>query len=170
MRYGIALGSNLGDRLVHLRNAVEAMRQRLPKFVLTATAPIYETAPVDCAEDSPAFFNSVIEMETAAMPPEVLKNLRAIEVEFGRPNAHLRHAPRTVDLDILYADDVALDHPDLILPHPRMTQRRFVMQPLADIRPELILPLQEKAVLQLLQDLVSNEPPLKLVVERWVEG
>ena len=168
MRYGIALGSNLGDRLVHLRNAVAAMPQLLPDFRIIATAPMYETAPVDCAENVPSFYNSVVEIETRAMPPEVLKHLRAIEVDLGRPNAHLHHAPRTVDLDILYADDVVLDHPDLILPHPRMTQRRFVLQPLADIRPDLILPLQERSIAALLAALESSEPPLQKVSEAWL--
>jgi len=169
MRYGIALGSNLGDRLAHLRNAITAMRQCLPGFRLVAAAPMYETEPVDCAGDAPAFYNSVIEIETRAMPPEVLKHLRVIEMNLGRPNAHLHHAPRTIDLDILYADDVVLDHPDLILPHPRMTERRFVLQPLVDIRLDLILPLQSKTVSQLLHDLESNEPPLRLISKHWAE-
>lgn len=167
MRYGIALGSNLGDRLGYLRDAVAAMQERLPGFRIKDTAPVYETAPVDCAEDAPSFYNSVIEIETRAMPPEVLKHLRTIEADLGRPNAHLHHAPRTVDLDILYADDVVLDHPDLVLPHPCMTQRRFVLQPLADIRPDLVLPNQEKSVAELLATLKSDEPPLQKVMDDW---
>jgi 2-amino-4-hydroxy-6-hydroxymethyldihydropteridine diphosphokinase len=167
MRYGIALGSNLGDRLEHLRFAVQAILQRIPNARLTAAAPVYETAPVDCPEDSPSFFNTVIELETNTTPLEVLHELRAIELDMGRPNVHGHHAPRTVDLDILYADDVVMRHPDLVLPHPRMMQRRFVMQPLADIRPELVPPGQTETVLTLLAKISSHEPAPFLAAKDW---
>jgi 2-amino-4-hydroxy-6-hydroxymethyldihydropteridine diphosphokinase len=83
-------------------------------------------------------------------------------------NAHEHHAPRTVDLDLLYADGVAMGHPELTLPHPRLHRRRFVLQPLADIRPELVLPGQTRDVAALLAALDSTEPPLRLVMRDWV--
>jgi 2-amino-4-hydroxy-6-hydroxymethyldihydropteridine diphosphokinase len=167
MRYGIALGSNLGDRLGCLRKAVEEIVMRINRALLVAAAPVYETAPVDCAPGTPSFYNSVIEIEADAEPLEVLHSLQCIEADLGRPNAHLHHAPRTVDLDILYADDFVMNHADLTLPHPRMTQRRFVLRPLADIRPDLVLPLQTRSVAQLLKQLPVDVSEMTLVANDW---
>lgn len=167
MRFGIALGSNLGDRLGYLRQAVGELVRRIPGARITAAAAVYETAPVDCAPGTPSFYNSVIEIETEAEPLALLHTLLSIEADLGRPNAHAHHAPRTVDLDLLYADTLQMTHSELILPHPRLAQRRFVLQPLADVRPHLILSGQTESVLELLQHL-STEPELQLVTANWL--
>jgi 2-amino-4-hydroxy-6-hydroxymethyldihydropteridine diphosphokinase len=166
MLYGIALGSNLGDRLGYLRRAVAEIVMRINGARLVAAAPVYETAPVDCAPGTPSFYNSVIEIEADAEPLEVLRTLLQIEADLGRPNVHAHHAPRTVDLDLLYADTLQISHPDLVLPHPRLALRRFVIQPLADIHPELILPCQTESISHLLAHL-GAEPPLTLITADW---
>lgn len=168
MTFGIALGSNLGDRLAHLRAAVDALLRVAPGTRLLAAAPLYETAPVDCPDGSGSFYNTVVEIDADLEPLALLRALRRIEAELGRPGAHERHAPRTVDLDMLYAGGVTLHHPDLTLPHPRLQERRFVLQPLADIRPDLVLPGQTQDVAALLATLDSPEPPLQLVMRDWV--
>ena len=167
MIYGIALGSNLGDRLGNLRDAVRRLVEA--KVRLLVAAPIYESEPVDCPAESQNFYNTVIEIETEMVPLELLKILRAIEVELGRLEKREHHEPRTVDLDVLYAGCEVMQHRELTLPHPRMTVRRFVLQPLADIRPDLILPGQVKTVAELLQKLVSDVSPLKLVANDWLK-
>lgn len=171
MIYGIALGSNLGDRLQHLQDAVRLLREVHPTMRLHAAAPVYETDPVDCPEGSQSFLNTVVEMECDLAPLELLREMRGIEVKLGRPSEHRHHAPRTVDLDMLYADDQTLAHPDLTLPHPRMTLRRFVLQPLADIRPGMVLPIPggSRTIAEHLESLQSDEPPLRVVQRDWVE-
>ena len=150
MRVGIALGSNLGDRLDHLR----ATRRRL--FALHEDngpflcSRIYETEPVDCPEESPRFLNAAIEMSCTLPPLDLLAELQRLERILGRPQDHAFHAPRTIDLDILYYDNLAFELPELTLPHPRLEERAFVLMPLADIAPTRILPEHTVSVLELL--------------------
>ncbi len=153
MNFGIALGSNLGDRAENMRRGIELLMTRVPGIQLNASAPVYETEPVDCAPGTQAFLNTVIEVSAECQPHELHTHLKAIEQALGRPEQRERNSPRTLDLDLLYADDVISDDPDLILPHPRMHLRRFVLEPLADIRPELILPGQQVSVAELLAHL-----------------
>ncbi|MEI6535370.1 MAG: 2-amino-4-hydroxy-6-hydroxymethyldihydropteridine diphosphokinase [Verrucomicrobiaceae bacterium] len=167
MIYGIALGSNLGDRLGNLREAARRLHDANVQMI--AVAPVYESEPVDCPDGSQNFNNTVIEVEAEIEPLELLKKMRAIEVALGRSEKREHHAPRTVDLDMLYAGGVVMQRDELTLPHPRMTLRRFVLQPLADIHPGLVLPGQGRTVAELLQTLVSAEPPLKLVANDWLE-
>lgn len=134
---GISLGSNLGDRIVHLRAAVERLAPvRSSSHLLLS--PVFETDPVDCPEGSGAFYNAVIEIETTLPPLELLGATQAIERALGRPEVRPVNAPRTVDLDLLYYDNLDWEAPGLILPHPRMFQRAFVLKPLAAIRPDLV--------------------------------
>lgn len=151
MRFGIALGSNLGDRAANMHHGIELLLARVPGIRLAASAPIYETDPIDCAPGTQAFLNSVIEIEADCTPQELHAHLKAIELAMGRPAQRERHSPRTLDLDLLYADAVISTDPDLILPHPRMHLRTFVLKPLADIRPDLILPGFSQPVSNLLQ-------------------
>jgi len=136
-RVGISLGSNLGDRIVHLRSAIERLSPvRLSEHLLLS--PVFETEPIDCPEGSGAFYNAVIEIETDLAPLELLAATQAIERALGRPEVRAVNAPRTLDLDLLYYDDLSLEAPGLLLPHPRMFQRAFVLKPLAAIRPDLV--------------------------------
>lgn len=150
MNFGIALGSNLGDRAENMRRGVELLMARVPGIRLNASAQVYETEPVDCAPGTQAFLNTVIEVSANCLPHELHAHLKAIEQALGRPEQRERNSPRTLDLDLLYAEDVVSDDPVLTLPHPRMHLRRFVLEPLADIRPELVLPGQKVTVAELL--------------------
>lgn len=146
----------MGDRLGHLREA-RARVLALPGVngLVCLCAPLYETAPVDCPPGTEAFLNTVVEIEAwdSLLPGELLAGLRGIEHELGRPSRYPRNTPRPVDLDILYADHLTLETPALTLPHPRLARRRFVLEPLAAIRPELVLPGLHKPVSQLLREL-----------------
>ena len=141
MRLAISLGSNLGDRLLHLRSAALAIQADLhlhgSPFLCSS---IYETEPVDCAPNTPPFYNAVLECECERSPEEVLVFLQKLEQAAGRPKEHGFHAPRILDLDVLYYGDITLDHKDLVLPHPRLSERLFVLVPLAEIVPHKILP------------------------------
>jgi 2-amino-4-hydroxy-6-hydroxymethyldihydropteridine diphosphokinase len=170
MNFGIALGSNLGDRLQYLQSAVEMILKGVRGAQLRAAAPIYETDPVDCPEGAGSFYNTVIEIAADTEPLALLGELRRIESWLGRPQEHGHHAPRTVDLDVLYADGLVLNLPELTLPHPRLHERRFVLQPLADIRPDLVLPGQTRSVAALLASLDSAEAPLRVVAREWVRA
>lgn len=153
MHFGIALGSNLGDRAENLRRGISLLLESVPEAELIARAALYETDPVDCTADAQAFLNTVIEITAPCTPQELHARLKAVESALGRPEQRERNSPRTLDLDLLYADDVISDDPELTLPHPRLHQRRFVLQPLADIRPELVLPAQNETIAALLQKL-----------------
>lgn len=166
MRAGIALGSNLGDRLANL-TAARAQLSDLPGVELPRLASaVYETDPVDCDESAGKFLNAVMEIGYAGAASELLRVLRGIEAAHGRPPAHARNASRTLDLDLLYFGDITFSTPDLELPHPRMQTRRFVLEPLAEIRPDLILPGQQESVSALLRRL-PDRSPLVLVASEW---
>lgn len=153
MHFGIALGTNLGDRAENLRRGVAMLLERVPSANLLASAAVYETNPVDCTADAQAFLNTVIEITAPCTPQELHAHLKSVESALGRPEQRERNSPRTLDLDLLYADDVISDDPTLILPHPRLHLRRFVLQPLADIRPDLVLPGHTATVAGLLSQL-----------------
>jgi 2-amino-4-hydroxy-6-hydroxymethyldihydropteridine diphosphokinase len=154
MRAGVALGSNLGERLANLRNArkeIAAMNGALPPLRCSA---IYETDPVDCEPGAPKFFNAVIEFGYAGRPEELRRELAAIERVLGRPAAHERNVSRPIDLDLLYFGEVVMETDELRLPHPRIVDREFVLRPLAEIRPDLVLAKQTETV----SDLLSRLP------------
>jgi 2-amino-4-hydroxy-6-hydroxymethyldihydropteridine diphosphokinase len=169
MRVGIGLGSNVGDRLANLRLAREATLA-LPGIDGSQpclSAPIFETEPVGCPPGSAAFLNTVIEVESELPLPELLGLLRGIEANLGRPSRRPRNSPRSIDLDLLYADDLLFNSPDLILPHPRLTERRFVLAPLAAIRPDLLLPGQQRTVAELLFALKDDPAQVAQVAAAW---
>ncbi|MEI6562188.1 MAG: 2-amino-4-hydroxy-6-hydroxymethyldihydropteridine diphosphokinase [Verrucomicrobiota bacterium] len=153
MRCGIALGSNIGDRLGHLNAGKAAVEKLHAADHAPLFSAIYETEPVDCAPGTAPYLNAVMEIEYNGEPLSLFHALQQIERAQGRPTAHARNAPRTLDLDLLYAGNITLDTPELTLPHPRLTQRRFVLQPLADLRPGLVLPGAQKTIAELLAGL-----------------
>ena len=168
MRIGIGFGSNLGDRLANLL-AARAKVVALP-FIgePIVSAPMYESIPVDCGESAPDFFNSMVEVDLLESTDvnDLLTALRQIETQLGRPSRRPKNASRPVDLDILYAGNLALHTPTLTLPHPRLHQRRFVLAPLVNVRPDLILPGQLSSVATLLREL--NDPSeVKLTMGSW---
>ena len=165
MRAGVALGSNLGDRLANLRNArkdVAALGGVLPPLRSSA---IYETEPVECEEGATKFFNAVIEFDYAGEPHALRQALAGIEKLLGRPSAHERNVSRPIDLDLLYFGDLVIATNDLKLPHPRIVGREFVLRPLADIRPDLVLPQQSESVSALLGQLGPSTGVVRLELE-----
>lgn len=165
MRAGIALGSNLGDRFAQLKTAVEQIT-RLPMIrppVLISS--VYETEAMGCAPDAPAFLNAVMEIGCERDPADLLHRLRRIEEAAGRRGKHERNAPRTLDLDLLYMDDHVISTAALELPHPRMHERRFVLQPLAEIRPDLVLPGGTETIASLLRRLPATTPLVRVPCE-----
>jgi 2-amino-4-hydroxy-6-hydroxymethyldihydropteridine diphosphokinase len=150
MRAGIALGSNLGDRLENLRYARRAILKVGGATGPVLSSAVYATEAVDCEEDASDFMNAVIEVEYEGDPRDLLRDLKAIEKSMGRPPAHARNVSRIIDIDVLYIDSIEVRDEDLRVPHPRMATRRFVLEPLADIRAKLVLPGREKPVSELL--------------------
>jgi 2-amino-4-hydroxy-6-hydroxymethyldihydropteridine diphosphokinase len=127
-RIYLSLGSNLGDRLANFQAAFRALS---PDVQVLAASPVYETPPWGYL-DQPPFLNQVICGETNLSPQELLQYLKRLEAELGRQPS-IRYGPRLIDLDILFYNDLVLDTPDLIIPHPRLAERPFVLVPLADI-------------------------------------
>jgi len=166
-RVGIALGSNLGNRLAHIKLARDMLRKLAPEDVTYAQAPIYQSEPVDCPDDSPDFFNTVIEIDYIGSPHQLLDYTQGVEFHFGRGIVYQQNAPRIIDIDILYFGNETLDGGILTIPHPKLTHRRFVLQPLADVCPELILPGDKATIAEHLHHLDSDEPPLTLVQTNW---
>lgn len=162
VRAGIALGSNLGDRMAHLAAALEGLRG-LNAVGSVEVAPVYQTVPRFCPPGSPDFLNTVVEIAWAGAAAALLERTRALETALGRVRGGMRNAPRTIDIDLLYVGGEVVDTTDLVLPHPRIGERRFVLQPLADIRPELVLPGWSVTVADLLEALDNDEPPLERV-------
>jgi 2-amino-4-hydroxy-6-hydroxymethyldihydropteridine diphosphokinase len=150
-RVYLGLGSNLGDRLANLQAAQDALS---PQVILEAVSPIYETAPWGFA-NQPAFLNQVLQAQTALSPLELLTTLQQIETALGRQPT-FRNGPRVIDLDILLYDDLVMDTPDLVIPHPRLAERAFVLAPLADLAPDLRHPISKLTVRQLL-DVVDRQ-------------
>ena len=143
----IGLGSNLGNRLENLDKAIEALP---PDVELVSASPIYETEPWGYL-DQPAFLNQVIEVDTGLLPEDLLAYLKQIEKKLGR-QATFRNGPRSIDLDILIYGDWVLVQDGLIIPHPRMHQRAFILKPLEDLAANLCHPVYGTTM----QDLLRN--------------
>ncbi len=153
----IALGSNLpshaGSPAQTLTAAIAALA---PLGTLMATSSFHQTDPVGYL-NQPLFTNAVVALSTTLSPHPLLDSLLAIELSFGRDRSHgIPNGPRTLDLDLLALGDITLTSATLQLPHPRLAQRLFVLQPLAEIAPTLLLPGQSQTVAQLLQDILPR--------------
>jgi 2-amino-4-hydroxy-6-hydroxymethyldihydropteridine diphosphokinase len=133
VRAFVGLGSNLGDRQAHLVQAVEG----LPDVV--AVSQLYETEPVGGPPGQGPYLNIVVELDTELGPRGLLEVARRLEEGVGRQRG-VRFGPRTLDVDVLLVGDLVVDDADLVVPHPRMWQRRFVVDPLAELAPELVSP------------------------------
>lgn len=134
----IGLGSNLGDREASLRRALAALAAE-PDVELVAVSAFRETDPVGYA-DQPRFLNAAAEIETTLSPRELLERLLEIERSLGRTRAGPRFGPRTIDLDLLVHGDEIVDEPGLAVPHARLHERRFALEPLAELAPGLVVP------------------------------
>jgi 2-amino-4-hydroxy-6-hydroxymethyldihydropteridine diphosphokinase len=132
VRAFLGLGSNLGDRRAHLDAAVD----RLVAVGLREVSPLYETDPVGGPEQGP-YLNCVAELDTDLSPRQLLAVCGRLEAAAERVRAE-RWGPRTLDVDVLWVEGAAVDEPDLVVPHPRMWERRFVLAPLRDLAPDLV--------------------------------
>lgn len=166
MRTAVALGSNLGDRLANLGAARKAILDLLNVKPPILSSPIYETDPVDCEPGANKFLNAVIEFEYKGDPASLLEQLIGIERTLGRQRGHPKNVSRTIDIDLLYCADRNIEDERLQLPHPRMHLRKFVLQPLADIRPNLILPGQKKTTSESLTELKESGEVVRFA-EEW---
>jgi 2-amino-4-hydroxy-6-hydroxymethyldihydropteridine diphosphokinase len=147
-----SLGSNLGNREQNLQ---EAIRRAKAWGRIVAVSSFYETEPVEFT-DQPCFLNCVIALETTADPAQLMRELLRIENEMGRKRT-VKKGPRSIDIDILLFGDAVVNTPELTIPHPEMTRRRFVLEPLAEIAPELLHPVSQKAVKELLAELAPGQ-------------
>lgn len=155
--------------MAHLRAGVNRLLDLLPESKITAVAPLYETDPVDCPAGSQAFYNSLVELECGLSPHELRELTAQVERLSGRPELRERNAPRTLDLDLLYCGDEVVDDAVLTIPHPRLVQRRFVLAPLADIRPAMVLPGQERDVRSLLRALPKGDEVVQVMGVDWLD-
>jgi 2-amino-4-hydroxy-6-hydroxymethyldihydropteridine diphosphokinase len=144
----IALGANLGDPVLTVRAAILALRE-LPQTEFIAASSLYRTAPVGLRHQ-PDFINAVVELIAVSPAPTFLETLFEIEARFGRRRS-VKNAPRTLDLDLLLYGDQCSDDPQLTLPHPRLHERAFVLAPLAEIAPQLVIPGRGRVADLLLQ-------------------
>jgi 2-amino-4-hydroxy-6-hydroxymethyldihydropteridine diphosphokinase len=157
VRAFVGIGSNVGDREGWCRAAGDRL-SRLPRTRLVRVSSLLETAPAEGVQGG-AFLNAAAEIETDLPPRELLQALRGIEVALGRTAERPRGAARTIDLDLLLYGTLQLDEPDLVIPHPRMAGRRFVLQPLASIAPDVRHPLLQVSVSELLRRLEDGGVP-----------
>jgi 2-amino-4-hydroxy-6-hydroxymethyldihydropteridine diphosphokinase len=156
-RAGIALGSNLGDRMQHLIEGIKMLRTLATPGEPFLVASSHETAPWSCPAGSPMFLNTVVEMAYAGEATQLLGALLDLEKQLGRVRGPERNAPRVIDLDLLYFDSLVMESEFLTLPHPRIAERRFVLEPLSEIRPELVLPGFQWSVRDALEMLLAND-------------
>ena len=153
----LSLGSNVGDREAHLRDAV--VRLGMAGRVVTVSS-FYETEPVESIQQ-PWFLNCVVALETSQTPRQLMTSLLRIEQEMGRTRVR-KKGPRTIDIDILLFDSEQIVSEELIIPHPAMQQRRFVLEPLAELAPEAVHPVLKKTVRELLDALPPGQAVRKL--------
>ena len=156
----IALGSNQGDRELNLLRGVAEVG-RLPGSKVTALSSFYETSPVGNVNQE-TFYNAVLRLSTGLDARSLLTHLLRIEDETFKRVRTIHQGPRRIDLDLLLYGDLAINEEDLVVPHPRLAERRFVLQPLCEIAPGLVHPLTGKTIHELLASLKSDEVVVKL--------
>jgi 2-amino-4-hydroxy-6-hydroxymethyldihydropteridine diphosphokinase len=151
----IGAGSNIGDKLLNCKNGISALTNTQDAAV-KAWSRFYKTEPVDY-KNQDWFINVVVKVETPLAPFELLKTLKSIEKDAGRMDGFLKFGPRVLDLDIILYDDLVANSSELIVPHPRMHKRRFVLRPICDIDPTIVHPVFKKEMQALLDVIDENE-------------
>ena len=167
MRAGIALGSNVGNRLSHLTEGKKRLLKLHEGAEIALVSRVYETEPVDCAPGTASFLNAVLEIESSLDPLDLLDRTQRIESDLGRPAVREKNSPRMLDVDLLYIDEKKFDSERLILPHPHATERHFVMMPLCEIRPGLVWPGVTQTVSDLLASLKAIGPAPEALNSKW---
>ena len=155
----IGIGSNIGNRLSHCRQAIGEIRQ-FPGSAVTAVSSFYDTEPLEMP-DQDWFMNAVIALNTGFSPLELLDRCQTIEESLGRKRL-IRYGPRTIDLDLLFYGQRVMKTDRLILPHPKLHQRRFVLTPLAEIAPDLLHPIIKKSMAELLNQVPDHHSVRRL--------
>ncbi len=151
----ISIGSNMGNKLLNCQNGIAAL-PKSGKSVLKARSRFYKTEPVDYT-DQDWFINAMVKIETSLDPFQLFNELKSIEQAAGRTCDIVRFGPRVLDLDIILYDDQVIETPQLTVPHPRMHERRFVLQPLCDMDPGVVHPVLKKEARQLLTPFNDDE-------------
>ena len=152
----LGLGSNMGNRQGHLDKALDLLSQRLR---VGQVSSIYDTAPIGNI-NQPRFLNLVCQVYTRLAPMELLALAKGIELELGRAPG-TSNAPRPIDIDILFYGDQTIETPELVIPHPRLIERAFVLIPLAEIAPDLVHPVSGKTIRELLEGVTETQGVLK---------
>jgi 2-amino-4-hydroxy-6-hydroxymethyldihydropteridine diphosphokinase len=155
----IILGSNLGDRLANLQKAKEMLETT---GVILLNSTVYDTEPWGFVHKN-SFFNQVITLQTNLTPFDLLKRIQEIELSLGRIREGVGYIARTIDIDILFYEDIIINTPELRIPHPAISERRFVLTPLCEIAPDLKHPESNKTIRQLLEECEDN-----LTVSRYL--
>ena len=166
MRTAVALGSNLGNRLENLRAARKAIFNLASVKAPILSSAVYETEPVGCEPEAGKFLNSVVEFEYGGDPAGLLEQVIEIEETLGRRRHHPQNISRTIDIDLLYCGERRINDERLQLPHPRLHLRQFVLRPLGDIRPDLVLSGQTNTVSDLLADFKDSGAVVRFA-ESW---
>ena len=150
----ISAGSNIGDKSGNCKKGISALI-RTESAVLLKESKLYKTEPVDYT-DQDWFVNCAVKISTPLEPLELLTEIKRIESEAGRKKDAVRFGPRVLDLDIIFFDDRVIESDNLIIPHPRMHQRRFVLMPICDIDPNIVHPVFKKSIRTLLAELYDS--------------
>lgn len=163
---GISLGSNEGDCLASLRAARDAI-VALPDITLLATAPIYDAEPVGVPDEfsNVRFYNTILIVGTSLDAHKLFAQMQKIETALGRKRSLRPNTPRCIDLDLIYYNGQTIRSGGLVVPHPRWTKRRFVLQPLADVRGYLVLPGHDRRVRDILAALPPGQEVQKVLTE-----
>jgi 2-amino-4-hydroxy-6-hydroxymethyldihydropteridine diphosphokinase len=161
----ISLGSNLSDSRLIIAEAMTRLQALSTSPLLKSS--LWQTTPVDCPPGSPLFINAAVALTPLAeeTPETFLDKLQALEKEFGRRPKRVTNEPRLLDLDLIAFGQETRDTEKLTLPHPRAQERKFVLQPAAEVTPDFVLPGQTKSIKELLGELKSNEQLVRLAVE-----
>ncbi len=164
---GLSLGCNLDDQVSQLRAARDAI-EGLPEVSILASAPLYETDPVGVPDEFAhiPFTNTILIIATTLDAHKLFKQLQRVETALGRKRAPRRNSPRLIDIDLIYYNGQTIRSGGLVVPHPRWTKRRFVLQPLTDVRGDLVLPGHDRRVRDILAALPAGQE-VRPVMAQW---